>query len=120
LYDRGLDHLHAYYRSSADFDATSITSLLPRALPVVDALAANPRCALVFYVFDLDDHSEVGRLRCLQLNGWAELHVDGPEYENVWWHNALFHGKVDDHVMVRFRHERTFDTRFGMLEPVHS
>jgi hypothetical protein len=120
LYDRGIDYLRGYYRSPDDFDPGCITTLLARDLPVVDALRVDPRCALVFYVYDLDDRSEVGRYRCLQLNGWADLHASGPEYENVWWHNALFHGKVDDHVMVRFRHQRSFDTRFGILDPVHS
>jgi hypothetical protein len=34
----------------------------------------------------------------------------------VWWHNTLFHGKADHAVVVRFRHRRTLDTRFGGLE----
>jgi hypothetical protein len=39
-------------------------------------------------------------------------------YDNVWWHNALFHGKVEDNVVVRFRHQGSYDTLFGGLEAV--
>lgn len=85
---------------------------------LLDALRADPRCALVFFVFDLADRSEVGRLRCLQLDMHAELLQSGPVFDNVWWHNALFHGTADDQVVVHFRHEASFDTRFGAFEPV--
>lgn len=118
VYDRGIQYLQGYYRSADDFDPESITTMLPRKAALVEALRAEPRCALVFYVFDLTDRSEVGRLRCLQLDGSAEVLTSGPVYDNVWWHNALFHGSADEQVVVHFRHEATFDTRFGAIEPV--
>ena len=118
VYDAGIQYLKGYYHAAADFDPTTITSLLHRDAMVVRALRANPSCALVFYVFDLDDRSEEGRFRCLQLNCRAELHESGPLFDNVWWHNAVFHGKLDDQVMVRFVHQSTYDTRFGGLDAV--
>ena len=87
-------------------------------LPLVDALRAESRCALVFYVFDLRDRSEVGRFRCLHLDCRAEVLERGPVYDNVWWHNTLFHGPADDHVVVHFRHEASWDTRFGRFDRV--
>jgi len=120
VYDRGIDYMKRYYRESAGFDNTSITTLLPKSAPVIEALRAEPECALVFYVFDLTDRSEIGRFRCLQLDCEAEVLEDGPVYENVWWHNALFHGLVDDHVVIHFRHVRSWDTRFGALEELRS
>ena len=116
VYDRGIDYMKRYYRESESFDATSITTLLPKSTPAALALRAEPECALVFYVFDLTDRSEIGRFRCLQLDCTAEVLEGGPVYENVWWHNALFHGLVDDHVVIHFRHQRSWDTRFGALE----
>lgn len=118
IYDAGIEYLKGYYQSAADFDPSSITSLLHADAPVVQALRANPVCSLLFYVFDLDDRTEEGRMRCLQVNGRAELHASGPLYENVWWHNAVFHGKLDDQVMVRVIHTATYDTRFGGLDAV--
>jgi len=116
IYDAGIAHLVQYYDSVAGFDPCSITSLLPATLPLVDALRHNPACALLFYVFDLDERSEEGRYRCLQLDCRAELHERGPVFENVWWHNALFHGKLDGHVVLRFLHQASWDTRFGVFE----
>lgn len=116
VYDRGIEYLLDYYRSSDDFDRESLTTLLPEDLPAVSALRADPRCALVFYVFDLADKSELGRLRCTQVNARAELLRDGPVYDNVWWHNALFHGAVEGCVVVRFVHQSSYDTRFGAME----
>ncbi len=118
IYDAGIAYLRDYYRTAGDFDRTTVTSLLHRDTMVVRALRADPSCALLFYVFDLDERSEEGRFRCLQLDCRAELHEDGPLFDNVWWHNAVFHGKLDDQVMVRFVHRRTYDTRFGGLEPI--
>jgi hypothetical protein len=118
VYDRGIERMRGYYRSAGDFDPESITTLLPAKLPLVDALRGESRCALVFYVFDLVDRSEVGRLRCLHVDAVAEVLDSGPVYDNVWWHNALFHGPVDEHVVVHFRHLASWDTRFGALEPV--
>ena len=115
VYDRGIEYLQTYYRTAADFDPTSITSLLPEDSVAVKALRADPVCALLFYVFDLDDTSEERRFRCLQVNCRAELHTEGPIFDNVWWHNAVFHGKLDDQVAIRFRHQSTYDTRFGGL-----
>ena len=116
VYDHGIAYLKTYYHAVEDFDPSSITTLLPADAPVVQALKATPACALLFYVFDLDDRTEEGKFRCLQVNCRAELHDTGPLYDNVWWHNALFHGKVDNHVMVHFRHESSFDTRWGSLD----
>ena len=42
----------------------------------------------------------------------------GPVYDNVWWHNTLFHGPAEDHVVIHFQHLASWDTRFGRLEPV--
>jgi len=118
IYDAGIEYLESYYRCAAGFDPKTITSLLHRDAMVVRALRATPSCALLFYVFDLDDRTEEGRFRCLQLNCRAELYEDGPLFDNVWWHNAIFHGKLDEQVMVRFVHQSTYDTRFGALDPV--
>jgi hypothetical protein len=88
------------------------------------ALAADPRCHLLFYVFNLGQASQGGqendleRFRCLELHCRAEVHKNGPVYDNVWWHNTLFHGKDDSSVVVRFRHLASFDTRFGRLDAV--
>lgn len=113
IHDRGIAYLRDYYRDAAAFDRTTVTTLLPQDAAATVALRAEPRCALVFHVFDTEDQTEVGRLRCLQVNCRAELHGSGPVYDNVWWHNALFHGMVEDHVVVRFRHQSTYDTQFG-------
>jgi hypothetical protein len=118
LYDEGIEYLKRYYARAGDFDPHSVTTLLSKDAPVVQSLRADPRCSLVFYVFDLADKSEEGRFRCLQLDGHAETLESGPVYENVWWHNTLFHGPADDHVVVHFRHARTHDTRFGAFEEV--
>ena len=117
-YDRGIEYMRGYYREARDFDPDSITTLLAEDSPATVALQAEPRCSLVFYVFDLVDQSEVGRFRCLQLDCHAEVHSSGPVYDNVWWHNTLFHGKAEESVVVRFHHRRTLDTRFGGLEEV--
>ena len=118
VYDRGIEYLKSYYQGAADFDPAAITTLLPRKLPVVDALRAEGRCSLVFYVFDLTDRSEVGKLRCLHVDANAEVLESGPVYDNVWWHNTLFHGPADEHVVVHFRHRATWDTRFGAFDEV--
>jgi hypothetical protein len=120
VYDRGIAYLKDYYASAADFDPTSVTTLLPGKLPLVDALRGDSRCALVFYVFALTDRSEEGRFRCLHLDCESEVLERGEVYDNVWWHNTLFHGPADEHVVVRFRHRATFDTRFGAFETVSS
>lgn len=117
-YDHGIAYLKGYYRDVKDFDADSITTLLAKDSPATVALEAEPRCSLVFYVFDLVDQSEVGRFRCLQLDCLAEVHASGPVYDNVWWHNTLFHGKKEEMVVIRFRHRRTLDTRFGGLQVI--
>ena len=52
------------------------------------------------------------------MNAIAELHERGALFDNVWWHYALFHGKVDGHVVVQFVHQSTYDTGFGALEAV--
>lgn len=116
VYDDGIAYLKGYYEDVDGFDDRSITTLLPDDLPVVDALRADPRCALVFYVFDLTERSEIGRLRCIQMEAVASVHADGPVYDNVWWHNTLFHGPADGSVVVHMQHVRSWDTRFGRLE----
>lgn len=116
VYDRGLEAMIPYYEDADDFDPTSITTLLDAKLPLVDALRAEPRCGLVFHVFDLEDKSEVGRLRCVHIDAEAEVLNEGPVFDNVWWHNALFHGPVDGCVVLRFRHRASYDTRFGRME----
>jgi hypothetical protein len=120
VYDAGLAYLEKYYERVEDFDPTSITTLLGKDLPVVDALAASPDCSLLFYVFDLEERSRIGRLRCVQYHCRAELLRSGPVYDNVWWHNTLFHGPADDHVVVRFRHQVSYDTGFGQLARIES
>jgi hypothetical protein len=118
VYDLGLAYLRDYYRSPGDFDDASFTTLLGAGLPVVRALRAEPRCALLFYVFDLLDSSEMGRFRCIQASCRAEALDSGPVYDNVWWHNTLFHGKAWECVVLHFHHEASHDTRFGGLGEV--
>jgi hypothetical protein len=120
VYDRGIAYLKDYYTDAGAFDRHSITTLLPKKLPLVDALRAESRCALVFYVFALADRSEEGRFRCLQLDCSAEVLEQGPVYDNVWWHNTLFHGPADEHVVVQFRHRASWDTRFGAFDALAS
>ena len=118
VYDQGIEYLKAYYDDASLFDASTITTLLPNKLPIVDALRAQSACALVFYVFDLLDKSETGRFRCLHVDCQAEVLSAGPVYDNVWWHNTLFHGPADEHVVIRFSHRATWDTRFGAMDEV--
>jgi hypothetical protein len=120
VYDRGIAYLKGYYAGAETFDPTSITTLLHRKLPLVDALRAESRCALVFTVFDLVDRSEEGRLRCLHLDCSAEVLERGDVYDNVWWHNTIFHGPADEHVVVHFRHRASWDTRFGAFDSLSS
>jgi len=116
VYDRGLAYLADYYEAVNDFDVESLTTLLPEKLPLVDALRAEPRCSLVFYVFDLRDKSEIGRFRCTQVDALAEVLREGPVRDNVWWHNTLFHGPTDESVVIHFRATGVHDTRFGALQ----
>jgi hypothetical protein len=118
VYDRGIEYLKGYYASSEEFDPESITTLLPKDSPVVRALRADGSCALVFYVFDLRERGEIGRFRCLQLCCRAEVLESGAVYDNVWWHNTLFHGMAEDHVVIHFRHQESWDTRFGRFDRV--
>jgi len=116
VYDRGIEAMLDYYASADDFDDESITTLLPGKGPLVDALRADGRCALVFYVFDLQSRDPIERLRCTHLEAVAEVLDSGPVYDNVWWHNTLFHGPADEHVVIHFRHQGAFDTCFGRLD----
>ena len=116
VYDRGLAYLKDYYRAPGDFEADSITTLLPDKLPLVDALRADGRCALVFYVFELGDRDPIERFRCIHVDAQAEVLAKGPVFDNVWWHNTLFHGPADDQVVVHFRHRSSFDTGFGRFD----
>lgn len=117
-YDAGIAYLKGYYLSPEAFDPDSITTLVQKDGPLAVALAADPRCHLLFYVFHLGQANDLDRFRCLELHCRAELHASGPVYDNVWWHNTLFHGKTDGSLVARFRHLATFDTRFGRLEAV--
>jgi hypothetical protein len=118
VYDRGIESLKRCYRSAADFDPSSITTMLSADSPLVEALRAEERCALVFYVFDLMDRSEIGRFRCLHMDCRASVLERGSVYDNVHWHNTLFHGPTEDQVVIHFRHLASWDTRFGGLAPV--
>jgi len=116
IYDRGLAYLKDYYRAAEDFDPGSLTTLMGTNRPAVQALRATPDCALLFYVFDLQDRSEIGRFRCLQLDCRAEVLSSGPVFDNVWWHNALFHGKTQESVVLHFHHQASYNTQFGTFE----
>lgn len=116
LYDQGIEYLLDYYQSSSDFDPSSVTTLLPEDADLVKALRADPSCALVFNVFEPSEPREIGSPRCTQVEARAEVLSSGPVYDNVWWHNTLFHGPADEHVVIRFHHQRSWDTRFGGLQ----
>src|SRR5690606_406008 len=118
LYDRGIAYFSTYYLDPATFDPSSISTLLRGEGDLVAALAAESRCQLLFYVFDLVDRSPLGRLRCLSVDCEAELLRSGPVFDNVWWHNALFHGPVDDAVVMRFHHRASYDSAFGRHDRV--
>lgn len=117
VYDAGIAMLVDYYESSDDFDPGSLTTLLPKETPLVLALRGSPRCALVFNVFGAgpEARGSVDVTRCTQIDARAEVLESGPVFDNVWWHNTLFHGMADDHAVVHFRHQRSWDTRFGGL-----
>jgi hypothetical protein len=120
VYDVGIQYLLDYYTSTDAFDAGSITSMVPSDGPLVDALRAEPRCSLVFNVFDASTPDRLGNPRCNQIDCFVEVLESGPVYDNVWWHNTLFHGKADGHVVLHFKHERSFDTRFGGFSALRS
>jgi len=120
LYDAGIEYLLDYYESSSGFDASSLTSLLPEDAELVRALRAEPNCSLVFNVFEPSEPAEIGAPRCTQIEANVDVLIDGPVYENVWWHNTLFHGPADEHVVLRFRHQRSWDTRLGGLQPLRA
>jgi hypothetical protein len=112
-YDAGIELLKTYYTDAAMFDPSSLSTLVAEDSAVVHSLRAEPRCSLLFYVFNLERQSDLDRFRCLHIDAHAEVLRDGPVYENVWWHNTLFHGKAENSVVIRFRHQRTVDTAFG-------
>lgn len=120
VYDAGIQYLLDYYASNDAFDAGSITSMVPAEGPLVDALRADPRCSLVFNVFDTDAENRLGNPRCQQLDCFVDVLESGAVFENVWWHNTLFHGKADGHVVLHFKHDRSFDTRFGGFSALRS
>jgi len=120
VYDAGLEYLKPYYEDVDAFDPGSITTLLPEDAPLVEALRRAPDCALVFYVPDLTERREVLKLRCLHMDARAYVLESGAVYENVWWHNTLFHGMAEGHVVVHFRHRATWDTRFGRLDAMRA
>ena len=120
VYDAGLEYLKAYYEKTEDFDPVSITTLLHEDLPLVDALRHAKACALVFYVFNLTSREPTARLRCLHVDCSVSILDEGPVFDNVWYHNTLFHGPADDHVVVHFRHRASWDTRFGGFEEQRS
>ncbi len=116
LYDQGIEYLLDYYESSDDFDPGSITSLLPDAAELVKALRAEPKCSLIFNVFEPNEPNEIGGPRCTQIEAVVDVLTSGPVYDNVWWHNTIFHGPADEHVVLHFKHQRSWDTRFGGLQ----
>ena len=116
VYDAGIGYLKAYYEKIEDFDPFSITTLLHTDLPLVDALRNSKECALVFYVFNLTSREQTDRLRCLHVDCSVSVLDEGPVYDNVWYHNTLFHGPAEDHVVIHFRHRSSWDTRFGAFE----
>jgi len=71
-------------------------------------------------VFDLTERSRIGRMRCTHIDCEAEVLQSGPVYENVWWHNTLFHGPAEDSVVIHFTHRSSWDTAFGQLEPLRA
>jgi hypothetical protein len=111
-YQRGIAYLETYYASPADFDPTSVTTMVAGDHEIVGCLERDPLCMLLFHVFDLTDRSPVGRPRTLELTCEAELHREGPVRDNVWWHNTLFHGPFEGAVVIRFRHRGTRDIGF--------
>lgn len=120
LYDQGIEYLLDYYQSADDFDAASLTSLLPADTELTKALRADASCALVFNVFDPSEPVEIGAPRCVQIEARGEVLTEGPVYDNVWWHNTLFHGPADEHVVIHFTHTRSWDTRFGGLQALRA
>ena len=116
VYDVGIEYLLDYYTSSDDFDPGTITSLVPEDCALVDALKADPRCTLSFNVFATEDPPTIGAPRCQQLDCEVEILSEGAVYDNVWWHNTLFHGMADEHVVLHFKHQRSWDTRFGGIQ----
>lgn len=119
VYDRGLEYLKSYYQQPLSaFDPDTITTLMNEDSPLVAALEKDPRASLTFYVFNLRSREELDKLRCHHLECQVEIHKNGPVYDNVWWHNTLFHGKADNMVVLRCRHLRSYDTRFGRREEI--
>lgn len=120
VYDAGIEYLLDYYTSADDFDPGTVTSLVPEDCALVDALKADPHCSLIFNVFNTDDPDSLGNPRCQQLDCEVEVLQSGPIYDNVWWHNTIFHGMADEHVVLRFKHQKSWDTRFGGLQALRS
>lgn len=116
VYDVGVEYLLDYYVSSDDFDPGSVTSLVPEDCALVDALEAEPKCTLSFNVFNPEEPQAIGGPRCQQLDCVVDVLSEGDVYENVWWHNTLFHGMADEHVVLHFKHQRSWDTRFGGIQ----
>lgn len=116
VYDVGIKYLLNYYVSSDDFDPGSITSLVPEDCALVDALKAESKCSLVFNVFNTEDPDTIGNPRCQQIDCVVDVLSEGGVYDNVWWHNTLFHGMADEHVVLHFKHQRSWDTRFGGIQ----
>lgn len=112
-YDAGIEMLKEYYADAEAFDPFSLSTLVNEDSAVVHSLRAESRCSLMFYVFNLDRQADLERFRCLQIDVRADVLRGGPIYENVWWHNTLFHGKAENSVVVHFRHEQTIDTAWG-------
>lgn len=116
VYDVGIEYFTGYYESREAFQADTLTTLLPKESDLVTALRAEPQCALVFNVFEAATTEKIFNPRCQQIDAVVDVHEDGPVYDNVWWHNTLFHGMADDHVVLQFRHQKSWDTRFGTLQ----
>ena len=117
-YDAGIELLQSYYSDVESFDPCSLSTLVSEDSAVVHSLRAEPRCSLLFYVFNLERQTELDRFRCIQIDARAEVLRSGPLFENVWWHNTLFHGKAEHSVVIHFRHVRSVDTAWGGFQVV--
>lgn len=117
-YDAGITMLQSYYSDVTSFDPCSLSTLVSEDSAVVHSLRAESRCSLLFYVFNLDKQTELDRFRCMHIDARAEVLRKGPVFENVWWHNTLFHGKAENSVVIHFRHQRTIETAWGGFQLV--
>ena len=121
VYDRGIEYLKDYYADASGLrPERSITTLLAKKLPlVVDALRAESALrAGLLRVRPARTAARSAASAACTSTAAPRCSSTGAVYDNVWWHNTLFHGPADDHVVVHFRHRATWDTRFGRFDRV--